>query len=146
MKTYGKGTYSVSAKELEHSWFLVDAEGQVLGRLASRIAAVLRGKHSPKFSPHLDLGDRVIVVNAEKIQVTGRKTEQKTYFRHSGYPGGTKFTSLKVLLDQNPTAVMTAAVKGMLPKGALGHNLIRKLKVYAGASHPHAAQNPQPLP
>jgi large subunit ribosomal protein L13 len=146
MGTYGKGTYSVSSKELEPSWFIVDAEGLVLGRLASRIASVLRGKHSPKYTPHLDLGDRVIVVNSEKVILTGRKAEQKTYFRHSGYLGSETFTSYREMMEKNPTEVIKIAVKGMLPKGPLGHSLFRKLKVYAGTEHPHTAQEPQPLP
>ncbi len=146
MLTYGKGTYSVSAKETSQSWYIVDADDQVLGRLASRIASVLRGKHRPDFTPHLDLGDSVIVMNAAKIRLTGNKLDQKTYFRHTGYPGGGRFTPLRDLLEKNPAKVIEIAVKGMLPKTKLGHAMLRKLRVYADENHPHAGQTPQPLP
>ncbi|HDS74674.1 MAG TPA: 50S ribosomal protein L13 [Firmicutes bacterium] len=146
MATYGKGTYTVSGKDIKPSWYVVDAEERVLGRLASQIARVLKGKHRPDYSPHLDLGDRVIVVNAAKLRLTGKKLEQKTYFRHSGYPGGAKFTSLSSLMENDPAKVIEFAVQGMLPKGKLGRELLRKLRVYAGPENPHIAQNPEPLP
>ncbi len=126
-------------------WYVVDAEGQVLGRLASRIAQVLRGKHDPRFTPHADLGFRVAVVNAEKIIVTGKKRDQKTYFRHSGYPGGDKYRTFKEQMAIKPESIITAAVKGMLPKRSLGRQLMKGLKVYAGPSHPHQAQEPEVL-
>lgn len=146
MATFGKGTYTVSGKDIEPSWYIVDAEDRILGRLASQIARVLKGKHRPDYSPHLDLGDRVIVVNAAKLRLTGKKLEQKTYFRHSGYPGAAKFTSLSRLMEENPAKVIEFAVQGMLPKGKLGRELLRKLRVYAGPENPHIAQNPEPLP
>jgi len=146
MATYGRGTYTVSGKDIEPTWYIVDAEGQVLGRLASSVAKVLRGKHRPTFSPHLDLGDRVIVLNAAKIRLTGDKLEQKTYFHHSQYPGGAKYVPLKTLMERDPAEVIRMAVWGMLPKGALGRALVNKLRIYAGTEHPHGAQNPQPLP
>ena len=129
----------------ERAWFVVDASERALGRTASRVATVLRGKHKPNFSPHVDTGDFVIVVNAEKVGLTGRKLEQKKYYRHSGYPGGLKERTAKELLETKPTELMRLAVKGMLPKGRLGREMIRKLKIYAGPEHPHAAQKPQPL-
>ncbi len=138
-------TYTAKASDIERTWYVVDAEGQTLGRLASEIAKVLRGKHKPTFTPHMDTGDYVIVVNAEKIQVTGRKMDQKFYYRHSGYPGGLKSISLRVQLQKHPTRVIQAAVRGMLPKNRLGRAMIKKLKVYAGDSHPHQAQQPQKL-
>ncbi|MBI3972435.1 MAG: 50S ribosomal protein L13 [Chloroflexi bacterium] len=137
-------TYSPKASEIERHWWVVDAQGQILGRLASAIANRLRGKDKPIFSPHMDTGDHVIVVNAEKIRVTGRKLEQKTYYRHSGYPGGLRATSLAAQLQKHPERVLEAAVRGMLPKNALGREVYRKLKVYAGPTHPHTAQQPQP--
>lgn len=145
MATYGKGTYTVSGKDITPSWYIVDAEDVVLGRLASQVASVLKGKHRPDYSPHLDLGDRVIVINAAKMRLTGKKLEQKTYFRHSGYPSGSKFTSLARLMEENPEKVVEYAVQGMLPKGKLGRALLRKLRVYAGPENPHVAQNPEPL-
>jgi large subunit ribosomal protein L13 len=126
-------------------WFIADAEGQVLGRLATRVATVLRGKHSPRFSPHLDAGDFVIVVNARGIRLTGSKLRDKEYFRHSGYPGGIRKASAGELLEKQPTRVVRAAVEGMLPKNRLGRRLATKLKVYAGPDHPHRAQKPEPL-
>ena len=126
-------------------WYVVDAEGQVLGRLASRIAHVLRGKNDPRFTPHADLGFRVAVVNAEKVQVTGNKREQKTYFRHSGYPGGDKYRTFNKQMELKPEAIITDAVKGMLPKNSLGRQLMKGLKVYKGPSHPHQAQEPEVL-
>jgi large subunit ribosomal protein L13 len=138
-------TYSPKGAELVHRWWVVDAEGQVLGRLASAVASRLRGKDKPTYAPHLDGGDFVVVVNAEKIRVTGRKLEQKTYTRHSGYPGGLRQTPLARQLETHPERVIEAAVRGMLPKNTLGHQLFSKLKVYAGPTHPHAAQHPEPL-
>ena len=126
-------------------WYVVDAEGQVLGRLASRIAQVLRGKNDPRFTPHADLGFRVAVVNAEKVRVTGNKREQKTYFRHSGYPGGDKYRTFDKQMELKPEAIITDAVKGMLPKNSLGRQLMKGLRVYTGPSHPHQAQEPETL-
>ncbi len=138
-------TYMSKPGEVERTWYIVDAEGQTLGRLASRIAKVLRGKHKPKFSPSVDVGDFVIVVNAEKIQVTGRKMDQKFYYRHSGYPSGMKKISLRDQLKKHPTRVIKAAVRGMLPRNRLGRKQFKKLRVYAGTEHPHQAQQPKPL-
>lgn len=138
-------TYTARAEDIEREWFLVDAEGKTLGRLASEIAQVLRGKHKPIYSPHLDCGDHVIVVNAEKVRVTGRKLDQKMYYRHTGYPGGLKVISLRNQLQKHPERVLEAAVRGMLPKNRLGRKMFKKLKVYAGDSHPHQAQQPKVL-
>jgi len=138
-------TYTVKASEIEREWFVVDAEGKTLGRLASEIAKILKGKHKPIYSPHLDVGDFVIVINAEKVRVTGRKLEQKFYYRHSGYPGGLKSISLRDQLARHPTRVLKAAVRGMLPKNRLGRRMIKKLKIYAGKEHPHQAQQPKEL-
>jgi len=129
----------------EIKWYVVDAEGQVLGRLASRIAQVLRGKTDPRFTPHADLGMRVAVINAEKVHLTGNKRQQKTYFRHSGYPGGDKYRTLDEQMSLKPEVVLMNAVKGMLPKNRLGRQLMRGLKVYRGSSHPHQAQAPEVL-
>lgn len=128
--------------ESERGWYIVDAEGQTLGRLASQVAAVLRGKHKPIFTPHVDCGDYVVVINAEKIHVTGRRLDQKMYYRHSGYPGGLKEISLADQLQRFPTRPVELAIKGMLPKNKLGTKMYKKLKVYAGSEHPHAAQQP----
>lgn len=140
-------TYIASEKEVENSkkWFVVDANDLVLGRLASKIAFILKGKHKPIYSPHYDVGDFVVVVNAEKIKLTGKKMLQKTYFRHSGYPGGEKITPVKLMLQRHPDRVVEYAVKGMLPKNSLGRQMLKKLKVYAGESHPHVAQQPKKL-
>lgn len=138
-------TYSVKAGEIERDWYVVDATDRVLGRLASRIATVLRGKHKPTFSRHLDVGDHVIVVNADKIRVTGNKADQKMYFRHSGYMGGDRQIPFQRMLDKHPDRVITLAVKGMLPKNSLREKMLRKLRVYAGPEHPHEAQGPRPL-
>ncbi len=139
-------TYSLKSAEIEHQWHLVDADGVVLGRLASRVAQLIRGKHKPTFSPHMDCGDFVVVVNAEKIRLTGRKLEQKEYFTHSGYMGHEKFTPVARMLQRHPERVIQRAVYGMLPKSTLGRQVLRgKLKVYAGPEHPHAAQSPIPL-
>ena len=142
MKKY---TYSAKKSDMDEKWWLVDAEGEVLGRLATQIAARLRGKHNPMFTPHVDSGDSVIVVNAEKIVLTGRKWTQKKYYQHSGYIGGLKEITARKLLEKRPEDLIRFAVKGMLPKNRLGRTLIKKLKVYAGGSHPHEAQQPEPL-
>lgn len=138
-------TYAVKASEIEREWFVVDAEGKTLGRLASEIAKILKGKHKPIYSPHLDVGDYIIVINAEKVRVTGRKLDQKFYHRHSGYPGGLKSISLRDQLARHPTRVLKSAVRGMLPKNRLGRRMIKKLKIYAGKEHPHQAQQPKEL-
>jgi large subunit ribosomal protein L13 len=136
-------TYSPKASEIERRWWVVDAEGQTLGRLASVVATRLRGKDKPTFAPHMDGGDFVIVVNASRVQVTGRKLEQKKYYRHSGYPGGMTTTSLEQELAKHPERVVAKAVRGMLPKNSLGEHVAKKLKVYAGPDHPHSAQQPE---
>lgn len=138
-------TYSVKASEIERDWWVIDAEGQTLGRLASRIAPILRGKHKPTFSPHLDVGDYVIVINCDKIEVTGNRLIQKQYYRHSGYPGGMNSLYLWQMLEKHPERPIEFAVKGMMPKGALGRAMLKKLKVYAGSDHPHEAQKPKTL-
>lgn len=138
-------TFVTKPAEVNRQWFVVDAEGQTLGRLASHIATILRGKHKTIYSPSVDCGDYVVVVNADKIHVTGRRMDQKMYYRYSGYPSGLSEISLRDQLQKYPHRVITAAVKGMLPKNALGRHMLRKMKVYAGPNHPHAAQNPQPL-
>lgn len=140
------GTYSVRASEIQQDWYVVDAEGQILGRLASEIASVLKGKRKPTYSTHLDVGDNVIVVNAEKVMVTGRKRDNKIYFRHSLYPGGDTRTRFRDLQAQKPEEIVRLAVKGMMPKNRLGRAMMKKLKVYAGSEHPHAAQMPRPFP
>ena len=136
-------TYFATSENTEHKWYLVDASGKVLGRLASQIAKVLRGKHKPEYTPHSDAGDYIIVVNAEKIKVTGIKEQDKIYYRHSGYPGGIKETTFEKLQAKDPTRIIEIAVKGMLPKNPLGREMLRKLKVYAGTEHPHIAQQPE---
>lgn len=138
-------SYYPKANEVQAAWWLVDASGQNLGRLASRIAQVLIGKHKPEYTPGVDLGDFVVVIHCEKVTVTGTKLDDKTYYRHTGYPGGLKETSLRRMLDTHPDRVIRRAVWGMLPHNKLGRKLLKKLKVYAGAEHPHAAQDPQPL-
>jgi len=138
-------TYSAKPGEITREWYVVDAEGKTLGRLATQIADTLRGKRKPQFTPHVDTGDFVIVVNAEKIAVTGNKLDQKRYYRHSGYPGGLRSRTLREQLDRRPTEVLRVAVRGMLPKNRLARQQITKLKIYAGPEHPHAAQNPKPL-
>jgi len=138
-------THVVKPSEIDRQWYVVDAAGKNLGRLASRIATILRGKHKPNYTPHLDVGDFVIVVNAEKVAVTGRKLRRKMYYRHSLYPGGLKQVSLEQMLQKHPTRVIEHAVRGMLPKNRLGRRMIKKLKIYAGDSHPHQAQKPKPL-
>ena len=139
-------TYMLKKAEVENDWHVVDADGLVLGRLASKVAQVIRGKHKPTFTPHMDGGDFVVVVNAEKVRLTGRKMEQKQYFRHTGYIGNEKFTPVAKMLETHPERVIEKAVFGMLPKGTLGRQVLRKkLKVYAGPRHPHEAQRPTPL-
>ena len=138
-------SYMASPATIEKKWYVVDATGYTLGRLASEIAKVLRGKNKPTFTPHIDTGDYVIVVNAENIKVTGKKLEQKLYYRHSDYVGGFKSTTLKEMLNKKPEMVIELAVKGMLPKGPLGRQMLKKLSVYAGPEHPHAAQKPETL-
>ena len=138
-------TFVASPATIERKWYVVDADGKTLGRLASEIAKVLRGKHKPIFTPHIDTGDYIIVINAEKIKVTGRKLDQKIYYRHSGYVGGLKETTLKEMLARHPERVIRYAVKGMLPKGPLGRQMYKKLFVYVGPEHKHAAQKPEAL-
>ena len=138
-------SYMANAQSVERKWYVVDAEGQTLGRLASEIAKVLRGKNKPIYTPHVDTGDYVIVVNAEKINVTGKKLDQKIYYHHSDYVGGMKETTLKVMLDKKPCEVIRLAVKGMLPKGTLGRHMLDKLHVYAGPEHNNQAQKPEVL-
>lgn len=145
MKPKLQKTFTPKPGDLSHDWFVVDAADVPLGRLASNVAQLLRGKHKPTFAPHVDGGDYVIVVNAEKVAVTGRKEDEKIYYRHSGYPGGLRASSLREMREKYPDRVITNAVKGMLPKNRLGRQILSKLKVYAGPDHPHAAQNPQPL-
>jgi large subunit ribosomal protein L13 len=140
-----KYTYSAKRSDNTDKWFIVDAEGAVLGRLASTIASRLRGKHNPLFTPHVDTGDWIVVVNAEKIVLTGRKWDQKNYYRHSGYTGGLKTITAKKLLEKRPEDLIRNAVKGMLPKNRLGRQLFKKLKVYSGENHPHEAQQPEVL-
>ena len=137
-----KTTFMANPATVERKWYVVDAEGKTLGRLAAEVAKVLRGKNKPTFTPHVDTGDHVIVLNADKVVLTGKKLVQKTYFRHSGYPGGTTFTTAGKMLETRPERVVEMAVKGMLPKNSLGRKMFTKLKVYAGAEHPHAAQMP----
>jgi large subunit ribosomal protein L13 len=138
-------TYATKQSEITRSWRVVDADGATLGRLATEVAAILRGKHKTSFSPHLDTGDPVIVVNAAKVRVTGNKLQAKKYVRHSGYPGGLRSETLERLLSRRPEEVIRRAVRGMLPQNRLGEQMVRKLHVYAGADHPHAAQKPQRL-
>lgn len=138
-------TFSPTPKDIDREWFVVDAQEKVLGRLASQLAHRLRGKHKPEFAPHMDNGDFIVVVNCEKIKVTGTKMADKKYYRYSGYVGGLKTTTLENVLAAKPSLALMQAVKGMLPKNRLGRAMLKKLKVYAGAEHPHAAQNPKPL-
>jgi large subunit ribosomal protein L13 len=138
-------TYSPKVSEIEHDWYVVDADGMVLGRLASEVARILRGKHKPIFAPHLDTGDHVVIVNADKVVLTAGKAERKILYRHSGYPGGIKSETFARLLSRKPEEAVRRSVRGMLPKTRLGRQMLRKLKVYAGPHHPHAAQQPRPL-
>lgn len=137
-----KKTYFAKPEDLKKNWYIVNAEGQVLGRLAAKIAVILRGKNKPVYTPHVDTGDFVVVVNAEKVKLTGKKLYQKNYARHSGYPGGLRLVNAKTMLERKPEDVIKLAVRGMLPKNILGRKLIKKLKVYRGSEHPHKAQMP----
>jgi large subunit ribosomal protein L13 len=138
-------TYQAKKEEVDHQWYLVNAEGKVLGRLATELAKILRGKNKPAFTPHVDTGDFVIVVNTGKVVLTGKKMKDKIYYHHTGYPGGIKEITAEKLLAKKPTEVLRIAVKGMLPKNSLGRQMLRKLKIYAGPDHPHEAQKPVPL-
>ncbi len=138
-------TYSAHPGEVPHNWLLVDAEGQTLGHMASAIATRLRGKHKPEYTPHVDTGDFVVVINADKVRVTGRKATGKVYHTHSGYPGGLKSLTFEQLLEKSPERVVRLAVRGMMPRNRLGRAMLKKLKVYAGGEHPHSAQQPQTL-
>lgn len=138
-------TYSAKPGEIEREWYFVDAENQIVGRLASRIASVLRGKHKPQFTPHVDTGDFVIVVNADRARFTGSKETQKQYFQYSGYPGGDRLHTPEEMRERKPEFIVRNAVKGMMPKGPLGRRMLKKLRVYAGPDHPHAAQQPKEL-
>lgn len=138
-------TYTPKSHEIERAWWVVDAAGRPLGRLATEIARVLRGKHKPMYTPHLDTGDHIVVVNAAKVVLTGNKADKKQYFRHSGYMGGERFIPFRRMAGAHPERIVEMAVKGMLPKNALGRAMYKKLKVYAGAEHPHQGQRPQPL-
>lgn len=138
-------TKSAKPNEIEQKWYVVDAENEVLGRLATRIALILRGKNKPQFTPHVDTGDFVVVINAEKVRLTGKKMSDKTYYHHTGYPGGIRGVSAETQLAKHPDRVMLSAVRGMLPKNKLGRKLLSKLKVYAGSEHPHAAQQPESI-
>ncbi len=138
-------TYSPKPQDVERKWYVVDAEGQVLGRLATQIAHIARGKHKPMWAPHADVGDYIIVVNADKIRLTGRKADQKMYYRHSGYPGGLKSTSLRRMMEKRPEFVLQEAVRGMLPGNRLGRKLLKHVKIYASPTHPHESQQPETL-
>jgi large subunit ribosomal protein L13 len=138
-------TYSAKAEDIERKWFVVDANGKTLGRMATRIATILRGKHKPIFTPHVDCGDYVVVINAEKVHVTGNRLDDKMYYNHSGYPGGLRTRSLREMLATKPEEVISEAVRRMLPKSSLGRHMLKKLKIYAGPEHPHQAQNPEML-
>ena len=139
-------TFSAKPHEVKRDWYVIDATDQVLGRLATRVATVLRGKHKPTYPPHVDTGDYVVVINADKIRLTGKKLDQKHYYRYSGYPGGLKAKSARTVLNTEPERVVQQAVKGMLPKNKLARTVVSKLKVYASGEHPHQAQQPQPFP
>lgn len=138
-------SFTPRAGDIERSWYVVDADGKTLGRLASQIAHVLRGKHKPTYSPHMDLGDHIVVINAEKIHVTGRKAEQKVYYRHTGYPGGLRTTTYEDMMKKHPDRILRTAIKGMMPNNVLGRQMFKKLRIYAGSEHGHAAQQPQAL-
>lgn len=138
-------TYSAKPESVKRDWFVVDAAGKTLGRLATEVATRLRGKHKPVYTPHVDTGDYVVIINAEKVAVTGKKASDKMYYHHTGFPGGIKEASFEKLIERKPEKVIELAVKGMLPRNPLGRAMYRKLKVYAGSEHPHAAQQPQPL-
>jgi large subunit ribosomal protein L13 len=139
-------TYTPKAGEVPHHWYVLDADGKALGRLATQVATVLKGKLKPAFTPHLDLGDHVVIVDAERVRISGRKIEQESYFRHSGYPGGARFTPLAEVFDKRPEEVVRLAVRGMLPRNRLGRAIMRKLKIYRGPEHPHVSQMPEPFP
>jgi large subunit ribosomal protein L13 len=145
MKTFTASTPSTRPQDVQHDWYVVDAENKTLGRLATEVARRLRGKHKPEYTPHVDTGDYIVIVNAEKVAVTGNKLADKMYYRHTGYIGNLKSTNLQDLLDKHPERVIEIAIKGMLPKNTLGRAMYRKLKVYAGADHPHSAQQPMAL-
>lgn len=138
-------TYSAKPESVQHDWYVIDAEGKTLGRMAAEIATRLRGKHKPEFTPHVDTGDYIVVVNAEKVAVTGKKAKNKIYYSHTGYVGGIKAISFEKLIEKAPERAIQSAVKGMLPRGPLGRAMFKKLKVYAGTEHPHAAQQPKEL-
>lgn len=138
-------TYSARKEDVKHSWYLVDATDKTLGRISTQIAIRLRGKHKPEYTPHVDIGDYIVVVNAEKVKVTGNKTTDKIYYHHTGYPGGIKSITFEKLIEKAPERVIQMAVKGMMPKNKLSRSMLSKLKVYAGSEHPHEAQQPQPL-
>ena len=138
-------SYSMKAGEIDKKWYIVDAEGKILGRLATEVAKILRGKNKPEFTPHLDMGDNVVIINAEKIALTGSKADDKEYFRHSQYPGGKKFINIKKYMEKNPEFIVEHAIKGMLPKNKLGRQVFQNLKVYAGTEHPHTAQKPEKI-
>ncbi len=138
-------TYATTPAVIERRWWLVDAKGMTLGRVASKVAPILRGTHKPYFTPHLDTGDYVVIVNADKIRVTGKRLDQKIYYRHSGYPGGLKSITLREMMSKFPNRALKLAIKGMLPKGPLGRQMYKKLKIYAGGEHPHQAQQPEVL-
>ncbi len=145
MKTESFKTYSAKPADIRKKWLVVDAEGQPLGRLGSKVATILRGKHKPEFTPHMDTGDNVIVINAEKVTLSGKKMQDKQYFRHSGYPGGTKFTTAEEMLKKDPTFLVRNAVKGMLPKNSLGRKILTNLRVFAGPEHNLVAQKPEKI-
>lgn len=138
-------TYSMKEGEIRKKWYVVDAEDKTLGRMATQIASILRGKHKPGFTPHLDMGDNVVVINAEKVNLTGKKLQDKEYFSYTGYPGGIRFANIKKVMKEKPAYVIEHAVKGMLPKNRLGRAVFKNLKVYAGSDHPHTAQQPEKL-
>ena len=143
MNTISNKTYTARPSTIQKKWVLIDAEDQSLGRVSSEIASILRGKNKPEFTPHMDAGDNVVVINAEKVKLTGKKMLDKEYFRHTGYPGGEKFTTAKEMMEKDPTSLIMMAVKGMLPKTKLGRQLLTNLRVYAGPVHPHGAQQPE---
>ncbi|HYW33993.1 MAG TPA: 50S ribosomal protein L13 [Balneolaceae bacterium] len=145
MNTNSYKTFTATPDDIDKKWVLFDAEGQILGRLASRVATILRGKHKPEFTPHMDTGDNVIVINAEKIELSGDKMQEKQYFRHTGYPGGERFTTAEEKMEKDPTFLIRNAVKGMLPKNKLSRKLMSNMRIYAGPEHPHEAQQPEKI-
>ncbi len=145
MEAQSYKTKSAKPAEVQRQWFIVDGDQKIVGRMASRVASILRGKHKPSFTPHVDVGDHVIVINADKVRFSGTKEANKTYFSHSGYPGGVRVRTVKDLRENKPEFIVENAIRGMLPKGPLGRQMFKKLKVYAGPEHPHAAQNPSTL-